>query len=285
MCNCNDNLKSCNDYSLLTANTGIARINAANPSLIGTGNMTTVFTAGMLGAIVKSIIIKATHPVTTGMVRLFIQKQNPTTTVLFKEVPVQVTPVLLSTPTPNPVLPMFEITLLGSIEIQTGYSLVATTQIDNSFVIIVEGLNWEYPVQLPADCCNFKQVSAVTGVGVVSTANPNLDGSGSIVPIFAASSVGNSKGTLIKNITIKALQSTSINGMIRVFLSADGGATFSLMREVPVPQTTQSGFDPSFKQVIEMNFNLQAGHIIGVSTQNSESFGVTVEAESWSYPI
>jgi hypothetical protein len=118
----------------------------------------------MLGAIVKSIIIKAVQPVTTGMVRLFVQKQNPTATVLYKEIPISITPVLSSTPTPSPVLPMFEITLVGNLELQSGYSLLATTQIQNSFVIIVEGLNWKYPAQLPSDCCNFKQVSAVTGI-------------------------------------------------------------------------------------------------------------------------
>ncbi len=285
MCNCIENNNYCNDYSLKTANTGIAIVNTANINLNGSGNLTTVFTAGMLGSIVKSIIIKATEPVTTGMIRLFIQKQSPTVTVLYKEVPIQVTPILSATPTPTPVLPMFEIALLSNLELQAGYSLVATTQISNSFAIFVEGLNWEYPDPLPTDCCNFKQVSAVTGINVISTANPNLNGTGNIQPIFTAPPVSNSNGSLIKNIVIKALQSTSINGMIRIFLSADAGSTFTLMREIQVPQTTQSGFDPSYKQIVELNYNLQPGYVIGMSTQNPESFAVTVEAESWSYPI
>jgi hypothetical protein len=85
-------------------------------------------------------------------------------------------------------------------------------------------------------------------------------------------------------VAIKALQSTSINGMIRLFISADGN-TYFLLREISVPQTTQSGFEPSYKDVVEMNFNLQPDYVLGVATQNSESFGITVEAESWSYPI
>ena len=79
---------------------------------------------------------------------------------------------------------MFEITLVVNLELKSGYSLVATTQISNSFVIIVEGLDWEYPAQLPTDCCNFKQVSASTGIDIVSTANPNLNGSGIIQPVL-----------------------------------------------------------------------------------------------------
>jgi hypothetical protein len=34
-----------------------------------------------------------------------------------------------------------------------------------------------------------------------------------------------------------------------------------------------------------MEYNVKAGIIIGASTQNAEKFGVTVEAEEWSYPI
>jgi hypothetical protein len=48
MCNCNETLNTCNDYSLLTANTGIASINTANPYLDGSGNLTTVLQLGCL---------------------------------------------------------------------------------------------------------------------------------------------------------------------------------------------------------------------------------------------
>jgi hypothetical protein len=268
------------DYSLLTANTGIATP-ATNPALDGTGNSTTVLTAGANGTIIRSVIIKATEPITTGMVRLFIR--NNTDTVLYKEVPVQVTPVLTNTPTPTPVLPMYEVTLNGDLKLENGHSLKVTTQVDNSFVVIAEGLDWAYPSTLPNDCCNYKQTSAVTGLGILATANPNLDGSGTIVPVFTAGSGIN--GSFIKNITIKALGSTSINGMIRLFISNDGGSTYKLMREIEVPQTTQSAYEPSWKQVVAMEYNVKAGIIIGASTQNAEKFGVTVEAEEWSYPI
>jgi hypothetical protein len=178
---------------------------------------------------------------------------------------------------------MYEVTLNGDLKLENGHSLKVTTQVDNSFVVIAEGLDWAYPSTLPNDCCNYKQTSAVTGLGILATANPNLDGSGTIVPVFTAGSGIN--GSFIKNITIKALGSTSINGMIRLFISNDGGSTYKLMREIEVPQTTQSAYEPSWKQVVAMEYNVKAGIIIGASTQNAEKFGVTVEAEEWSYPI
>jgi len=273
---------NCQDYSLLTANTGIANVNTANSNLDGSGTLATVVTAGQLGATVKSVIIKATGPVTSGMVRLFVQKANPTVTILYKEVQIPVTPVLQNTPTPAPVLPVYEVTLMGDLKLQSGDALVASTQIGDSFNIIAETLNWEYPSTLPTDCCNYKQVEAITGLSVVSVANPNLSGSGTIATAFTAPA---SNGTLVKTITIKALGSTSINGMIRLFITDDGGSPWSLMREIQVPQTTQSAYQPSWKQVVDLHYHLNAGYLLGVSTQNGESFGITIEGESWSYPI
>ncbi len=270
------------DYSLLTANTGIATP-PTNTALDGTGNTATVLTAGANGTIVRSVIIKATEPITTGMVRLFIR--NSTDTVLYKEVPVEVTPVLTNTPTPAPVLTMYEITLNGDLKLESGHTLKVTTQTSNRFVVIAEGLDWAYPSTLPNDCCNYKQTSAITGLGILDTANSNLNGTGTIVPIFTAAAGPASNGSHIKNITLKALGSTSINGMIRLFISNDGGTTYKLMREIEVPQTTQSAYEPSWKQVVAMDYNVKAGIIIGASTHNAEKFGVTVEAEEWSYPI
>jgi hypothetical protein len=74
--------------------------------------------------------------------------------------------------------------------------------------------------------------------------------------------------------------------MVRIFLgSIDGGPiVWTLFREVYVPQTTQSGFDPSFKMVLDENLNITQGLLLGASTQLSQSFAVTVEAVSWVYP-
>ncbi len=281
MCKSNDY----SDYSLRTANTGIASINTANSQLDGSGTITTVFTAGQLGAIVKSVTVKAVGAVTTGIVRLFIQSPNPAASFLYKEVRIPITPVLSNTGTPTPVLPLFETVLTSDLKLEAGYKIGASTQVGDAFNIIVEGLDWEYPVTLPNTCCNFKQVSAVTGRNIVNVANPNTDGSGAKMIVFTAPASGNSNGSFIKNITIKALGSTSINGMIRLFVSGNGGNDYFLMREISVPQTTQSAYEPSFKHVIKLNYYLQANYIIAASTQNAESFALTVEAEEWNYPI
>jgi len=72
MCECNKSMNGSNDYSLLTANTGIVTISVANPNLNGTGTLVTLITGAENGTIVKSVIVKAAMPVTTGMVRLFV---------------------------------------------------------------------------------------------------------------------------------------------------------------------------------------------------------------------
>ncbi len=278
----NSNGNCCQDYSLQTANTGIATINTANGNLDGTGAVTTIFTAGQLGAIVKSVTIKATGPVTRGIVRIYINDGNAT--ALYKEVQIPVSPTLDNTPTPTPVLAMYETMLMGDIKLQTGHTLLASTQVGDTFNIIVEGLDWDYPNPLPANCCNFKQISAITGVGVVNTANENTDGTGAITTILVAPQALNSNGTRIKKVTIKAMGSTRIYGMIRIYVGVNAN-TFRLLREVQIPETEQSAYEPSYKNVIDLDFQLQAGYLIGASTQTADAFAITVEGEEWSYPI
>lgn len=271
-----------NDYSLLTANTGMTTVKTANNSLDGQGALQTVLTAGDLGTIIKSVTIKAIQPTSTGMIRLYILTAGASN--LYKEVPVPINPMLQNVPMPAPVLPMFEICLKGDLKLQAGARLQASTQNGESFNVIAEGLDWKYPATLPYSCCNYIQEVGNTGVNRVGKSNTKLDGSGIIQDIFTAGTTGN--GATIKAITIKALQSTGINGMIRIFLKTDVvGADYILMKEVPVPQTTQSAFEPSFKCVLSEGYNLQAGYTIAASTQNDEPFSIIVEATDWSYPI
>ncbi|MBX2907313.1 MAG: hypothetical protein KF744_14810 [Taibaiella sp.] len=266
------------DYSLLTAKTGIAQISTANGNLNGVGS-TLLFTASANGSIVKSITIKAIQPVKTGMVRLFIG--DGVSYALYKEVGTPIVPEMESTPTPTPIFVMDEVTVVGNFILQAGQSLYASTQTAQAFNIIVEALEWEYPQVLPTTCCNFKQITGNVGYNTANTANPNLNGSGSIVQVFKASNTAN--GSNIKSLSISALQSTN-PGMIRIFVGANINSYF-LMREVYIPESNQGGFQASFKEIIEMNFDLQSNYIIGVSTQNSESFSIVVEGSDWTYPI
>ncbi len=281
---CQNTMNDCNDYSLLTANTGLGTVSAANPLLNGTGNTVSVITAnGDNGTIIKSITIKAIQQVTQGMIRLFVQSDDMTPVItLYKEVPIPIQPQAPAVPIPTPKYIMYETVLVGDLKLQSGYSLIASTQNAESFNIIVDGLDVAYPSPPPAVCCNFEQDDAATGVGTVSLGNTTLDGSDTtgLVNIFGADSGQN--GATIKSVTIKALQSTH-EGTVRLWVY--DGTDYYLMQEIWIPQTTQSAFEPSFKQVVNMNFNLAPGYIIAATTDISESFAITIEATNWSYPI
>ena len=223
----NSNLTQCitnNDWLIQTANTGIATISSANSSLDGS-NTVTIFTAnGSNGSIVKSITIKALQAVNNGMIRLFVN--NPTTGAisLYKEIPITTTPYLPITTLPTPILQTFEIKLIGGLKLANGNLLKACTQNAESYNIITEGLDYAYPPSIPSNCCNFLKETAVNGIGVINTANTSLTTS-NVAPIFTAPA---NKGTLIKTITIKAMQSTN-EGMLRFFISPDG-IHFSLLQ-------------------------------------------------------
>ena len=129
-------------------------------------------------------------------------------------------------------------------------------------------------------CCNFEQELPNTGNMKIYEANTNLDGSPPIVAIFTADS--SASGAIIKSISINALQSTS-PGVVRLFVSPDG-THYYLMNEIYIPQHEQSAFLPAFNITISQNYHLQAGYIIGASTENAESFGVSIQGVKWSYP-
>ncbi len=270
----------CNkDYSQKIAATGVGAVSVANPFLDGSGSLIPVFNAGKAGAVVRSIIIKAIAPTLSGMVRLFIGKKNAPS-VLFKEVPVPVNPNVVDTPVPAPKYIMFETVLIGGMKLQAGQQILASTQNAEVFNIIVEAINWTYPEDVHPQCCNYLQTAANTGVKIISVANQRLNGAGAIVSIFSA---GAGAGSLIKKITITALQNTH-EGVVRLFIT-DTAAQWRLMREVWVQQTEQSAFEPSFHRVVEMDFYLKAGLSIGASTENAESFAITVDAVNLNYPI
>ena len=173
---------------------------------------------------------------------------------------------------------------------QAGDSLSVSSQNTALINVIVDGLDWVYPTLVQTSplpplqtCCNFKQEYAVSGVGIVGNPNTNLDGTGSITPIYTAGSgIAGANGSVIKSMTIKALQSTN-PGMIRFFI--DNGTTKSLFKEVMIPETTQSGFEPSFKTTINENLYLKTGYSIGVATQIAQNFAIVIEGNDWIYPI
>lgn len=116
-----------------------------------------------------------------------------------------------------------------------------------------------------------------TGVVQISTANTNLDGTGTLGTLFQAGP----NGARLDCINIKATITTTA-GMIRLFLTK-GGST-RLWKEVPVSAITPSGTVAAFEAVVEasnhkdMPMILEADTIVKVGTHNAETFNVIAQA-------
>ncbi len=123
---------------------------------------------------------------------------------------------------------------------------------------------------------NQRQFIANTGAAQLSSANPNLDGTGAIETVLTAGS----DGGFLKTVIIKALYDTS-RGMIRLFIKR-GDISF-LIHESPVPDTKRTGRDVTYHNTIYLNYDLQAGDILQASTEISEYFNVICEALDWTY--
>lgn len=119
--------------------------------------------------------------------------------------------------------------------------------------------------------------TANTGIVLISTANGEVDGSGTLGIVLTAAS----SGTVIKTITINAITDTS-EGMIRLFIY-DGGSVTKLIEEFQIPPSKKTGTYPSYKVSYNVNYNLKTGYIMKASTQNAESFIVIAEGLDWAY--
>lgn len=121
--------------------------------------------------------------------------------------------------------------------------------------------------------------TANTGTVLISTANTNLDGTGTLGTVIT----GASNGTYIPRIFIKGV-TTVTRGMIRLFIY-DGSST-RLLKEInvnPVPIVTGTGIDQSYSVTIPLDFHLKSGHIIKASTAIAESFSIVAEGLDWTY--
>lgn len=112
------------------------------------------------------------------------------------------------------------------------------------------------------------------GVGQVSVANTNRDGTGTIVTVFSAGA----SGSRIDAINIKATGTTTA-GMIRLFIH--DGADARLLTEVPVTAITPSGTLPSWEAQLNTNTMTQVlplvlptGYSLRAATNNAETFNV-----------
>lgn len=119
--------------------------------------------------------------------------------------------------------------------------------------------------------------AANTGMALLSTANSNLDGTGTIETILTAEN----NGTLIKSITIQA-RGTTTRGMVRFFLSDN--SFFRIIDEVEIPACIQSATQECFYISYETNICLLAGYSLRASTEKSENFCVIAEGLNYTYP-
>ncbi len=114
--------------------------------------------------------------------------------------------------------------------------------------------------------------------GLLSAANTNRDGTGTIVTIFTA---GND-GSVINRIIITAL-STTTAGMVRLYIH--DGSAYTLWREIPVTAITPSGTVQAWTETIELFgdevLKLPVSHSLRGSTHLGESFHVAVEGSDY----
>jgi hypothetical protein len=106
------------------------------------------------------------------------------------------------------------------------------------------------------------------GIATISTANTNLNGSGTLVNVVVAGS----SGTKINEVTIQAA-GTVTSGMVRLFVF--DGTTNYLFDEFPIPATIPSSSVASYRTYKNYdNFVLPSGNTLRASTANAETFNV-----------
>lgn len=119
-----------------------------------------------------------------------------------------------------------------------------------------------------------------TSGGILSVANPNLNGSGTTVQIFATTGVSAAR---VDYIHVQAIGATTV-GMVRIFVKKNSGAIY-LLSEIAVEAVTPSGSVkawaadyypsvPTFNGPSPLNLNI--GDSLIASTQNGENFTVAV---------
>ena len=112
------------------------------------------------------------------------------------------------------------------------------------------------------------------GVGQVSVANTNRDGTGTIATIFTAGA----NGSRIDAIDLKAVGTTTA-GMLRLFIH--DGVNARLLTELPVTAVTPSATLPSWEAQMNVNTMTQVlplvlptGYSLRASTEKAETFNI-----------
>lgn len=108
----------------------------------------------------------------------------------------------------------------------------------------------------------------------IATGNTNRDGSGTIGTAYDAAGAGILRRSRIVGV------GTVTGGMIRFFVSYDGGTTKRLIHEEPVTATTPSATVPGWERTVEWYDLLvpDGSFLLYCSTHNAETFNVITDA-------
>jgi hypothetical protein len=260
-----------------TVQLGMQQVSTANSNLDGTTGTysNTIVTGASNGSLVLRAKIKSTMTCSQGMIRFFVTGGGSTRLIM--EVPVEATK-------PSADQRSFEQTVELNFPLQSGYTMKASTQVGETFNIFMEALDWTYFTSSVRP--ESTQYVANTGMNSISTANTNLNGTGTVVTILTAGASATYKGCLVENVIIKstafATGTTTTPGMVRLFIY-DGTNTY-LYTEIEVPAVTQSATQQSFYRKIPLNLNLQAGWILKAAPEVGDTFSVIAEGKDWKYP-
>lgn len=252
-----------------TPNTGMVTISTSNKNRDGSGTMGSVITGASNGTVIKSVMIKSQTSTTEGMIRLFVY--NGSSSFLVAE---------LSVPniTQSSRDKSFEINLDLDLFLQSGDILKAATEVSQTFNVIALGLDISYSATARYDSTVYRFQN---DYDTVSVANPNLNGTGTIATIMQTDTTY--IGAEIQRFFIKAI-GTVTPGMVRLYIQNSAGSTTMLFSEIPVCANTPTATAMSFEHVIFCkNFFLQSGYKLAASTENSESFVVSIETIDFTY--
>lgn len=120
-------------------------------------------------------------------------------------------------------------------------------------------------------------------ISQVSTANTNRDGTGTIVTVATGPSTAAAAGVgeRINRVVVQATGTTTA-GVIRFYISVDGGTTNRLICErlVPAitPSTTIAAFRSEVSELVGLVLTGGGSCMLRASTNNAETFNIMVES-------
>ena len=126
-------------------------------------------------------------------------------------------------------------------------------------------------------------VEPIIDLAQVSVANANRDGTGTLATCATGPSTtaGPGVGKRINRVTIKAIVTTTA-GMVRFYVSNDGGTTKRMITEIAVTAVTGSASLPEFESTVPALLGLvlpgSSNGILYASTEKAEAMNIITES-------